>query len=261
MRSFAFLCLTIVLGAPYSHAIAKTSILIFGDSLSSAYNIQQEKGWVILLEKKLVSTEYDVDFTNASISGETSSGGLARFLSQVDKTNPNIVILELGANDGLRGSSLITMRSNLKAMIEICQQNNISVILAGMHIPPNYGRTYTGKFDQIYLDLGKKAGLVGEVVNITQNIEFKSFCTSKASPFFSKSTNSEKNGLALLVQKPYIMNLDIDIFGPDGGMVDDDLKIKVIKKAMQNATAICIATSPGFIDQNLAKEKILSLTN
>jgi len=159
MRSFTFLCLTIVLSTLCPHAIAKTNILVFGDSLSSAYNIQQEKGWVTLLENKLVSTKYDVDFINASISGETSSGGLIRFLSQVDKTNPDIVILELGANDGLRGSSLKTMRSNLQSMIEICQQRNISILLAGMHIPPNYGRTYTRKFDQIYLDLAKMDGV------------------------------------------------------------------------------------------------------
>ncbi|MCF6194489.1 MAG: arylesterase [Kangiellaceae bacterium] len=135
--------------------MAKTNILVFGDSLSAAYNIQPENGWVSLLENKLASGEYDVAFTNASISGETSSGGLVRFLSQVNKSNPDILILELGANDGLRGSNLKTMRSNLQSMIKICQQRNISILLAGMHIPPNYGRTYTRKFDQIYLDLAK----------------------------------------------------------------------------------------------------------
>jgi acyl-CoA thioesterase-1 len=155
MRSFVLLCLTVIFSTLGSQSIAKTSVLVFGDSLSAAYNLQPDKGWVLLLENKLNSAGQNVEFINASISGETTSGGLVRFSSQVDKTNPDIVILELGANDGLRGSNLKTMRSNLQSMIKICQQSNISIILAGMHIPPNYGRTYTHKFDQIYIALSK----------------------------------------------------------------------------------------------------------
>ena len=152
-RPLAYICLTITLSVFCTQLSAKTNILVFGDSLSAAYNIQPEKGWVNLLETKLISNQYDIKFTNASISGETTSGGLVRFIPQVNKTNPDIVILELGGNDGLRGSSLKTMRENLQSMIEFCQQNNINILLAGMRIPPNYGRTYTQKFDQIYLDL------------------------------------------------------------------------------------------------------------
>lgn len=134
-------------------AQAKTTILVYGDSLSAAYNIQPEDGWVAHLESRLVDIGYDVEFVNASISGETTSGGMVRFAKQIEKTNPQIVILELGANDGLRGSSLATMKENLSKMIKLSQNNNSRVLLAGMHIPPNYGRTYTQKFDQIFIDL------------------------------------------------------------------------------------------------------------
>ena len=155
LRSLANIFLSITMSIICAQLSAKTNILVFGDSLSSAYNIQPEKGWVALLETRLLSAKYDIKFINASISGETTSGGLVRFYSSIEKTNPDIVIMELGANDGLRGSSLKTMRKNLISMIEFCQQNDISILLAGMHIPPNYGRTYTQKFDQIYLDLAE----------------------------------------------------------------------------------------------------------
>jgi len=131
------------------------TILVFGDSLSAAYNIPTEKGWVSLLEQQLQSENLDIKVINASISGETSSGGLVRFQSQINKSQPSIVILELGANDGLRGFNLTTTRQNLLEMIQISHETGASVILAGIHIPPNYGRTYTQKFDQIFIDLAK----------------------------------------------------------------------------------------------------------
>ena len=134
---------------------ANKNILIFGDSLSAAYNIPTNKGWVYLLEQRLRNKLLDINVVNASISGETSSGGLTRFKSQIQKTRPDIVILELGANDGLRGYDLNTTRGNLMAMIEMSQNIKASVILAGIHIPPNYGRTYTRKFDQIFIDLAE----------------------------------------------------------------------------------------------------------
>lgn len=134
---------------------ADKSILIFGDSLSASYNIPTDKGWVYLLEEALKQKKLDISIANASISGETSSGGLSRFESQIQKTQPDFVILELGANDGLRGYDLKTTRKNLLNMIKMSQKINAPVILAGIHIPPNYGRTYTRKFDQIFTDLAK----------------------------------------------------------------------------------------------------------
>lgn len=155
MRLFVLSVLICIACSCKSYSAESTKILVFGDSLSAAYNISPEKGWVTLLENELIAEQTDVVFTNASISGETTSGGLVRFADQINKTQPDILILELGANDGLRGSSLNTMLKNLQTMIEIGQQNNVIVLLAGMHIPPNYGRTYTQKFDQIYIDLAK----------------------------------------------------------------------------------------------------------
>jgi len=128
-------------------------LLVFGDSLSASYNISTDKGWVSLLDQALKNKGIESKITNASISGETSSGGLVRFKSQLTKSKPGIVILELGANDGLRGFDLATTRSNLTRMINQSHDIGASVILAGIHIPPNYGRTYTRKFDQIYQDL------------------------------------------------------------------------------------------------------------
>ena len=139
-------------------------ILIFGDSLSAAYNMPVENGWVALLETQLKNSGYSVKIVNASISGETTSGGLARLEQQISQTNPDILVLELGANDGLRGSSLTQMRNNLAKMIHYAMQNKIKVLLVGMHIPPNYGRTYTQKFDQVYTSLAK-----------TQSISFMPF--------------------------------------------------------------------------------------
>lgn len=130
-------------------------ILVFGDSLSAAYNIPKDKGWVSLIEKSLSKQGFNTTITNASISGETTTGGLTRFKSQIKKTKPNIVILELGANDGLRGASLKNMSNNLSLMIDITLKSGAKVILAGMHIPPNYGRTYTKRFDQVYLTLSE----------------------------------------------------------------------------------------------------------
>ncbi len=134
---------------------ANKNILVFGDSLSASYNLAAEKGWVHLLEQKLKQEKYELDFINASISGETSSGGLVRFKSQIQKSKPQIVILELGANDGLRGFDLTTTRNNLTAMVKMSHEMDALVILAGIHMPPNYGRTYTRRFDEIFTDLEK----------------------------------------------------------------------------------------------------------
>jgi len=159
MRSLHILIFLIFSVSCHSDASAEIKILVFGDSLSAAYNINPETSWVSLLQKQLNNQKWKIQFINASISGETTSGGLIRFSPQIAKTKPGIVILELGANDGLRGSSLETMRNNLKSMIAFSQQQGALVLLAGMHIPPNYGRTYTQKFDQIYQDLSSMEGV------------------------------------------------------------------------------------------------------
>lgn len=139
-----------------STAQAEQTIVVFGDSLSAAYGIQPNTGWVALLENKLKSQNSAYKVVNASISGETTSGGLTRFDQMLKMHQPNIVVIELGANDGLRGLSLSEMQSNLNSMITKAKAKNATVMLLGMKIPPNYGIQYTQKFSAIYDDLAQK---------------------------------------------------------------------------------------------------------
>lgn len=132
------------------------TILVFGDSLSAAYNIKREEGWVSLLQDFVTTQNKQVKIVNASISGETTSGGLERLTAQLESTQPQIIIIELGGNDGLRGFDLATTRSNLAQMINISLNRNIKVILTEIQLPPNFGRTYTKRFSQIYTDLSQQ---------------------------------------------------------------------------------------------------------
>ena len=134
---------------------AKT-ILVFGDSLSSAYGIAVSRGWVALLEERLKRERHDYSVVNASISGETTSGGLARLKPLLEKHKPQIVILELGANDGLRGLVVNDMAKNLAAMIEQSEKAGARVLLVGMKLPPNYGPEYTQAFEAMFGDLAKR---------------------------------------------------------------------------------------------------------
>ncbi|WP_292919653.1 arylesterase [Nitrosomonas sp.] len=135
-------------------ALTKT-IMVFGDSLSASYGMSTEAGWVTLLEQRLQSKYADYHIINASISGETALGGRNRIRQALETHRPEIVILELGGNDGLRGASIKSIYENLAAIIEECQQNNALVLLAGMQLPPNYGRTYTQKFQALFPQLAE----------------------------------------------------------------------------------------------------------
>ncbi len=139
-----------------STAQAAQTIVVYGDSLSAAYGIQPNTGWVALLENKLKQQNSAYKVVNASISGETTSGGLSRFNQMLKTHQPSIVVIELGANDGLRGLSLNEMQSNLNSMITKAKAKNATVMLLGMKIPPNYGIQYTQKFSAIYDDLAQK---------------------------------------------------------------------------------------------------------
>lgn len=131
-------------------------ILIWGDSLSAGYGIDIDQGWVNLLRTQLKD---DVTVTNGSLSGETTSGGLNRLPDALKKHQPDLVILELGGNDGLRGFSPKRMQDNLEAMIELAQAKNAQVVLLGMRIPPNYGAAYSQRFEQSFADLAKQYNL------------------------------------------------------------------------------------------------------
>ena len=145
-----------------SHAAQGGKILVYGDSLSAAYGIAQERGWVALLEARLKSEKLNYSVANASISGETTSGGLARIRKVLEREKPSITVIELGANDGLRGLPIAEMRKNLEAMISQAQAAGSRVLLVGMKMPPNYGPDYNKAFDAAFVDLAKKhkTGLV-----------------------------------------------------------------------------------------------------
>jgi acyl-CoA thioesterase-1 len=143
-----------------SQAVAgDRTILVLGDSLSAAYGIRPEQGWVALLVKRLQAQGYGYDVVNASISGETTSGGLQRLPRALTLHKPGIVILELGANDGLRGLPLETTRRTLQKIIELAKESQARVLLVGMQIPPNYGVRYTTDFAQMYHDLAARDAL------------------------------------------------------------------------------------------------------
>jgi acyl-CoA thioesterase-1 len=141
---------------------APKSILVLGDSLSAEYGLERGTGWVALLEKKLEKKGYTYSVMNASISGETTSGGLARIKELLTLHHPQIVIIELGGNDALRGLNLVASEKNFREMIRSCQSQNAQVLLVAMKIPPNYGKTYTEQFFALYERIAResKSGLV-----------------------------------------------------------------------------------------------------
>ena len=131
------------------------TLLVFGDSLSAAYGIESTDGWVNLLAERLAAENSGYTVANASVSGETSSGGLARLPAALDEFKPAIVILELGGNDGLRGLPLGVLKDNLTAMIEMCLAAHAEVLLAGIQIPPNYGPRYTEPFYALFGEIAE----------------------------------------------------------------------------------------------------------
>ncbi len=146
---FATLCL------PHLAYAAKT-IMVFGDSLSAAYGIPRESGWVTLLQQQLQKAHPEYQVVNASISGETTTGGVQRIASALKQHKPAIVIIELGANDGLRGAPIPDTEANLAKLIERSRKAHARVLLLGMMLPPNYGLDYTLSFRKMYPGLAKK---------------------------------------------------------------------------------------------------------
>lgn len=134
---------------------AARTILVFGDSLSAGYGIRQDASWPSLLAKRLEQKQPDYSVTNASISGETTSGGLTRLDAALEKHKPAIVIIALGSNDGLRGLPVKTMRENLAAMAEAAQKRKARVLIVGQRLPPNYG-AYAVQFHNAFSDIAKE---------------------------------------------------------------------------------------------------------
>jgi len=133
-----------------------TSILVVGDSLSAEYGLRRDSGWVALLARRLAEEKTGYQIHNASISGDTTSGGLSRLPDALAHYRPEIVIIELGSNDALRGLPLTMTEDNLSAMVAMAQKANASVLLLGMQIPPNYGRQYTERFHGLFASVASK---------------------------------------------------------------------------------------------------------
>ena len=136
--------------------IKAQTIVVYGDSLSAAYNIRQDEGWVALLQQRLALNKQNYQVVNASISGETTSGGLSRFAAMLKQQKPNIVVIALGGNDGLRGLKVSDIKTNLDKMILQAKAINAQVLLLGVKIPPNYGLKYSQQFSDNYAELAKK---------------------------------------------------------------------------------------------------------
>ena len=151
MRSILFAVLLACGGG----AIAAPTILVYGDSLSAAYGIPQSAGWVALLGERLKRRKSNYTVVNASISGETSAGGAARIGKTLAANKPSIIILELGANDGLRGLPVARMNENLRAIVQAAKREGARVVLVGMRLPPNYGVPYVNQFRAAFGDVAK----------------------------------------------------------------------------------------------------------
>lgn len=129
------------------------TVLVLGDSLSAAHGMRVEQGWVSLLQERLTASGYGYRVVNASASGETTGGALARLPRALARHEPAVVIIELGGNDGLRGLPVADVRSNLDALVRLSRKSGAAVLLIGMRIPPNYGPTYTKSFHDLYAEV------------------------------------------------------------------------------------------------------------
>lgn len=145
-----------LIGVQGAAATEASPILVFGDSLSAGYGLRSDEGWVPLLQKRLQAQGYVTPVVNASVSGETSGGGVQRLPRALQLHKPSLVILELGSNDGLRGLPVPETRGNLEKMIELAKAAGAQVLLIGMRMPPNYGPRYTADFSQMFADIAQR---------------------------------------------------------------------------------------------------------
>ncbi len=143
----------LTLAASASAYSAPKTVLVVGDSLSAEYGIARGTGWVALLEQKLKAEKIDAKIVNASISGDTTSGGRARLPGLLKQHQPDVVVIELGANDGLRGLPVAAAEANLRNMVSMARKQDADVLLVGMRMPPNYGRAYTERFFGMYKNI------------------------------------------------------------------------------------------------------------
>ena len=155
MRTVFSIVLLFFVGLAPLHAGATARILVLGDSLSAAYGIDRQQGWVALLQQRLQSRGYDYEVINASITGDTTRGGLSRLPAALEREHPAVLIIALGGNDGLRGFAPQQTAENLRTMIRQGLATGASVLLLGIKVPANYGKAFGEKFHRIFLDLAQ----------------------------------------------------------------------------------------------------------
>jgi len=153
----AFVFVETLLGlANAAPPLHQATLLVLGDSISAEFGLARDTGWVQLLRDRLKQQHFDYNVVNASISGDTTSNGLARLPALLLREHPDIVVVELGGNDGLRGLSIESAQSNLAQIIALCQAAHAKVVITGIQLPPNYGPDYTSKFAAMYPELAKE---------------------------------------------------------------------------------------------------------
>lgn len=142
-----------------SCSVQARSIVVLGDSLSAAYQMNPEQGWVYLLQEKLHEEDYPHEVINASVSGDTTQNGIARLNRLLQQVDAEIVMIELGGNDGLRGTPHFAIQRNLKRLIDMAEAADAQVLLLGMQLPSNYGVAYTEKFTELYVEVAEEKGV------------------------------------------------------------------------------------------------------
>ncbi|MFM8245477.1 MAG: arylesterase [Burkholderiaceae bacterium] len=157
LRQVLLLCLSLcsMLFASAAYSASK-NLLVLGDSISAEYGLPRDSGWVNLLQKRLADDKLGFNVVNASISGETTAGGLTRLPALLQQHKPTVLIIELGGNDGLRGLSLAATQANLREMIKSADRIGARVLLLGMRVPPNYGPDYSKRFAAMYQGLARE---------------------------------------------------------------------------------------------------------
>jgi acyl-CoA thioesterase-1 len=157
MRGVALLLLAVSWAATAQTPIEARTILVVGDSISAAYGIQREQGWVALLEERVATLAVPHQVVNASISGDTTGGALARLPRALEIHKPDVVVIEVGGNDALRGYPINRIEHNLDAMVTLAKDAGADVLLLGMEIPPNYGARYTQAFRNVFSEVATRA--------------------------------------------------------------------------------------------------------
>jgi acyl-CoA thioesterase-1 len=147
----------LLLAAAFCAGAAERTVLVFGDSLSAAYGIATREGWVALLGERLARERPGWRVVNASVSGETTAGGLRRLPEDLKRHGPSVVVIALGANDGLRGLPVASTRANLESMIKLTRAAKAEPVIVGLMLPPNYGIDYAREFRDLYPDVARKA--------------------------------------------------------------------------------------------------------